>query len=177
MRRLPYPVTDYANKTVIITGANVGLGKEAARHFCRLGADKVVLACRDLEKGQEARADIETSTRRKSVVDVWQVDLGSFQSVQDFCHRAETELERVDIVIENAGVAIGTYVQVDGGFESSIGINVVSTFLMVFLLLPTLRKTAMKFNVEPRLVVVSSDAHMFVRNPFLSCAIYRDREI
>lgn len=162
MRPLPYPATDYTAKTCIITGANVGLGKEAARHFCRLGAEKVILACRDLAKGREAQTDIEASTRRKGVVDVWELDLASFQSVTDFCLRANTELERVDVVIENAGIAIGTYVEVDGGFESSIGINVVSTFLMAFLLLPKLRKTAMRFNVEPRLVVVSSDAHMFV---------------
>lgn len=163
MRPLPYPNTDYKNQTIIVTGANVGLGKEAARHFCRLGAEKVILACRDLEKGQQARADIEASTGRKDVVYVWEIDLASFQSVKDFCQRAATELDRVDVVIENAGIAIGTYVEVDGGFESSIGVNVISTFLMAFLLLPTLRKTAMRFNVEPRLVVISSDAHMFVR--------------
>lgn len=162
MTALPYPTTDYTAKTCIVTGANVGLGKEAARHFCRLGAAKVILACRNVEKGREAQNDINASTRRQGVVDVWELDLASFQSVKEFCHRANTELERVDIVMENAGVAIGTYVEVDGGFESSIGINVVSTFLMAFLLLPKLRKTAMRFNVEPRLVIVSSDAHMFV---------------
>ncbi|KAJ4393479.1 hypothetical protein N0V93_002691 [Gnomoniopsis smithogilvyi] len=163
MRPLPYPESDYSKKTCIVTGANVGLGKEAARHLCRLGAEKVVLACRDLEKGREAQVDIEASTQRKDVIDVWALDLGSFQSVIDFCQRADTELERVDVVIENAGVAIGTYVEVDGGYESSIGVNVVSTFLMAFSLLPKLRKTAMRFNTEPRLVVVSSDAHMFAK--------------
>lgn len=163
MRQLPYPDNNYANKTCIVTGANVGLGKEAARHLCRLGAEKVVLACRDLQKGREAQADIEASTQRKHIIDVWELDLGSFQSVMDFCQRADTELERIDVVIENAGVAIGTYVEVDGGYESSIGINVVATFLMAFLMLPKLRKTALRFNTEPRLVIVSSDAHMFVR--------------
>lgn len=162
LRPLPEPKTDYTGKTVIVTGANVGLGKEAACHFCRLGARKVVLACRDLEKGRVARAEIEALTSKKGVVDVWQVDLASFQSVKDFCHRADTELERLDVVIENAGVAIGTYVEADGGFESTIAINVVSTFLMALLLLPLMRRTAMRFNVEPRLVIVSSDAHMFV---------------
>lgn len=110
-----------------------------------------------------ARADIEASTSRKNVVDVWQVDLASFQSVIDFCRRAEAELDRLDVVVENAGVAIGTFVEADGGFESTIAINVVSTFLMALLLLPLMRRTAAKFNVEPRLVIVSSDAHMFVR--------------
>lgn len=150
-----------------MTGANVGLGREAARHFCRLGAAKVVLACRDLDKGRAAGADIESSTSRAGIVDVWQLDLGSFESVRQFCRRAETELDRVDVVVENAGVAIGTYVECDGGFESTMAVNVVSTFLMALLLLPTLRRTAARFNVEPRLVVVSSDAHLFVRQSLI----------
>ncbi|KAK2599578.1 hypothetical protein N8I77_011319 [Diaporthe amygdali] len=163
LRALPYPETEYHGKTVIVTGANVGLGREAARHFCRLGASKVVLACRDLEKGKTAAADIEASTSTHGVVDVWQVDLGSFESVKHFCRRAETELDRLDVLVENAGLAIGTYVECDGGFESSIAVNVVSTFLMALLLLPALRRTAARHNVEPRLVVVSSDAHFFAK--------------
>lgn len=147
---------------MLVTGANVGLGKEAARHFCRLGAAKVILACRDVEKGRVARADIEASTSKTGVVDVWQVDLTSFQSVKDFCRRANAELDRLDVAVENAGVAIGTFVEADGGFESTIAINVVSTFLMALLLLPLMRRTAARYNVEPRLVIVSSDAHMFV---------------
>lgn len=143
----------------------MGLGLEAARHFCRLGAAKVILACRDPDKGQAARADIEAScasSKSSGVVEVWQLDMSSFQSVQDFCARAGAELDRLDVVVENAGVATGTYVEADGGFESTIAINVVSTFFMLLLLLPLMRRTAARFNVEPRAVVVSSDAHLFV---------------
>lgn len=146
----------------------MGLGLETARHFCRLGAAKVVLACRDPDKGEAARADIEAScasapsSTKSGVVEVWQVDMSSFQSVRDFCARAAAELDRLDVVVENAGVATGTYVEADGGFESTIAINVVSTFLMLLLLLPLLRRTAARFNVEPRVVIVSSDAHLFV---------------
>jgi retinol dehydrogenase 12 len=145
-----------------VTGANAGLGREAARHFARLGASRVILGCRDLDKGREAARDIEESTSRTGVADVWQLDLGSFESVAGFCRRAGTELDRLDVVVENAGVAIGTYVECDGGFESTIAVNVVSTFLMALLLLPVLRRSAARHNVEPRLVVVSSDAHLFV---------------
>lgn len=161
-KSLPYPDQDYNGQTVIVTGANVGLGLEAARHFTRLGAAKVILACRDPEKGRVARADIEASTSKKDVVEVWQVDMSSFQSVKDFCKRAETELDRLDLVVENAGVATGTYIEADGGFESTIAINVVSTFLMLLLLLPKLRRTASRFNKESKVVIVSSDAHLFV---------------
>ncbi|KAI0020481.1 putative short-chain dehydrogenase [Xylariomycetidae sp. FL0641] len=60
--RLPYPTGDYSGKTIIITGSNTGLGKEAARHYARLGASRLILAARDEAKGHEAKADIVATT-------------------------------------------------------------------------------------------------------------------
>ena len=160
--RLPVPATDYSGKTVIVTGANIGLGLEAARHFARLGASKVILGCRNAEKGEAAKQDIETTTGARGVVEVWPLDLGSFDSVRDFCARA-ARLDRLDAVVENAGVATGELEFMEG-FESTITTNVVSTFLLALLVLPVLRKTAARFNTTPRLVIVSSDAHALVRN-------------
>lgn len=146
-----------------MTGANVGLGLEAARHFARLGAAKVILACRDTEKGERAKADIERSTARSGIVEVWALDLCSFESVKHFCRRAD-QLPRLDVVVENAAVAfVGPRGALAEGYETTITVNVVSTFLMALLLLPTLRRTAAKFNVRPNLVIVSSDAHFVVR--------------
>ncbi|KAF2702995.1 NAD(P)-binding protein [Pleomassaria siparia CBS 279.74] len=172
-RTLPYPNTSYTGQTIIITGANTGLGLESARHFARLGASTVILACRDTSKGEAARSDIlsslsQTSSPSKTTtpdIQVWPLDLCSFSSVTHFCQRAEKELDRIDVVMENAGIAIGEFVKADdaGGFESTIAVNVVSTFLLALLLLPKLRTTAARFNVEPRVVVVSSDAHLFAR--------------
>lgn len=161
-RRLPKPAKQFSGKTVIVTGANVGLGLEAARHFARLGAAKVILACRDTEKGERAKADIERSTERSGTVEVWPLDLCSFESVKQFCRRAD-QLPRLDVVVENAAVAmVGPQGALAEGFESTITVNVVSTFLMALLLLPTLRRTATRFNVQPNLVIVSSDAHFVV---------------
>lgn len=158
-RRLPRPTDDFSGKTVIVTGANVGLGLEAARHFVRLNAAKVILGCRSAEKGELAKACIERSTGTKGVVEVWPLDMCSFESVRLFCRRAD-RLDRLDVVVENAAVAMvdpqGTLAE---GYETTITVNVISTFLMALVLLPTLRMTAMKFNVQPRLVIVSSDAH------------------
>ena len=160
---LPYPSADFTGKTAIVTGANVGLGLEAARHFVRLGAAKVVLACRNVEKGEAAKADIEASTGRKGVVEVMQVDMLSFESVRQFCRRAES-LGRIDVLLENASIATG-YFEVHEGYESTITVNVLSTFLLALLLLPKLRKTAAQHNVATRLSIVSSDAHLFVGGP------------
>lgn len=145
-----------------MTGANVGLGLEAARHFTRLGAAKVILACRDTEKGERAKADIERSTARSGTVEVWPLDLCSFESVKQFCRRAD-QLPRLDVVVENAAVAmVGPQGTLAEGYESTITVNVVSTFLMALLLLPTLRRNATRFNIQPNLVIVSSDAHFVV---------------
>lgn len=163
-RRLPYPQDDFSGQTIIVTGANVGLGLEAARHFVRLGAARVVVASRSADRGAQAKADIERSSGRADagVVEVWPLDLGSFDSVRAFCARAAA-LPRVDAVVENAGVALvsprGTLAE---GYERTITVNVISTFLMALLLLPTLRRTAARFNIQPRLVIVSSDAHFMV---------------
>ncbi|KAH8882868.1 NAD(P)-binding protein [Thozetella sp. PMI_491] len=161
METLPLPTTDFAGKVVIVTGANVGLGLEAARHFARLGAAKVILGCRNTEKGESAKADIEATTATKGVVELWPLDLGSFESVKQFCRRAD-ELPRLDILVENAGIAIGTHHFMEG-FESTITTNVISTFFMALMVLPKLRRTAAQFNTRPHLVIVSSDAHVFAQ--------------
>lgn len=154
---------------MIVTGANCGLGLEAARWFTQLGAARVILGCRDVDKAEVARADIESSTGRKGVVEAWHVDLGSFQSVKDFCGRAET-LGRLDVVVENAAIATGDFEEREG-HESSITVNVISTFLMAAMLLPAMRKTAARFNVRPHICIVSSDAHVFVR-PDISLPVH-----
>ncbi|KAH8652436.1 short-chain dehydrogenase [Xylariales sp. PMI_506] len=157
-KNLPYPTTDWTGKTVIVTGASAGIGLEAARHFVRLNAAKVIIACRDLEKGATARADIEASTQTSGVIEIWQLDLGSFESVKEFCRRAK-ELGRLDAVVENAGVLTSHLVQLEG-YEEQITVNVISPFLIALLVLPILRRTAVQNNTTPHLTIVSSDAHV-----------------
>lgn len=166
---LPYPNHSFRNQTVIITGANTGLGLEAARHFVRLGAAKVILACRSLDKGFNAKKDIEHSfVVDPSVIEVWEVDVGNWESVRAFCKRVEG-LERVDCLVENAGVATPRFEIVEG-CEKTVAVNVIGTFLMALLVLPKLRETVGRFNVVPRLTIVASDAHEQVCPPFLfSC--------
>lgn len=170
LKPLPEPKSDFTGKTVIVTGGNTGLGREAARHFARLGAAKVILACRDTAKGEVARADIEVSTRSsrpssaagvRLAVEVWQVDMSSGSSVREFCARVDRELPRLDCLVLSAGVAIGSYVECEGGWESTVAVNIIGTFLMALLCLPLMRRTAAKHNVETRIAVVASEAHLF----------------
>ena len=162
---------------MLITGANTGLGLEAARHFVRLNAAKVILGCRSPEKGEAAKRDIEATTqataRDPGHIEVWQVDLESFESVKAFCRRAATELDRLDVVVENAGV-LGAEFKVVAGYDRNITINVISTYLMALLLIPVLRATEEKYypgpgsesdgvRDVPHMVVVSSNSHFYVK--------------
>jgi hypothetical protein len=173
LRSLPAPTTSYAGRTVIVTGANGGLGLEAARHFARLGAARLILACRRTDAGEAAKADIEktiTTTAgagaddrsAATVIEVWPLDLCSFDSVRAFCRRADRELERLDVLLENAAVLHTEGFKMAEGYEMQVTTNVISTFLMVLMLLPLMRRTAARWNVETAVTVVASEAHFFV---------------
>ena len=99
--RLPYPKSDFSGQTVIVIGSNTGLGLEAARHIARLGASKIILACRVVSKGETAAADITKSEHlTKGSIEVWQLDLADFDSVKAFAKRVES-LGRLDAFIQN----------------------------------------------------------------------------
>ena len=153
-----YPTRSFAGETVIVTGSNVGLGKEAARHIARLGASKLILAVRNVKAGEDAKRDIEATTNcGAGVIEVWNLDLSSYESVKTFAARA-AKLDRIDVLLENAGIAVSKYSESEG-HERTITVNVISTFLLALLLLPKLKATATKFNTTPRLVIVSSEVH------------------
>lgn len=159
----PYPTESFKGQTIIVTGANTGLGKEACRHFVRLDAEKVVIACRRTSAGEEAKADIEKTTGRKGVLEVWELDLASHDSVRAFAKRAQ-QLPRLDCLLENAGLASGQWYLIDG-VERTVAVNVISTILLGILLLPKLKETATKYNVRPRLTFVSSNVHSHTECP------------
>lgn len=163
--RPAYPTKLLNGQTVIVTGSNTGLGKEAARHFTRLGAAKVILAVRNTKAGEAARDDIERSTQCSAgTVEVWSLDLGNYASVQAFASRASKELDRIDILTENAGIATGKKTMVEG-HESTITVNVISTFLLALLMLPKLKETARRFKKEVTLTIVSSEVHAWTKFP------------
>ena len=162
LKKLPYPDTDCTGKTVIITGANIGLGKEAARHFVRLNA-KVILAVRSIAKGEEAKRDIESTTKKTGTTEVWELDLASYSSVKAFGKRVSL-LPRVDVIIMNASIAAYSFETAEDS-ESSITVNVISTFLLVVLLLPILRTFATTWSILPVITIVSSDMHHFTTFP------------
>jgi len=152
-----YPTTDCTGRTIIVTGANTGLGKETARHIVKLNAERVIITARSASKGEAAARDIEKTTGRKGVVEVWDLDLENYDNIKAFGERVKT-LPRLDAVIENAGKNTINFTEVAGN-ESTITVNVVSTFLLALLVLPKLQETARIHNIVPTLSIVSSEVH------------------
>ncbi|KAK4228726.1 hypothetical protein QBC38DRAFT_474165 [Podospora fimiseda] len=155
--KLPLPSTPYTDKTIIVTGGNRGLGLEAVKHYVRLNAARVIIACRSTESGEEAKASIINNSN----IEVWPLDLCSFESVKAFCKKASKDLDRLDVLLLNAGVAMGDNLEFAEGYETTITTNVISTFFMAVKSLPLLRKTGIEKNETSHLTIVASEAHYF----------------
>ncbi|KAJ5785244.1 retinol dehydrogenase 14 [Penicillium pulvis] len=159
------------SKTILITGANTGLGREAARHALALGAGTVIMGVRTLSKGEEAKASIEASTgcTDKQKVLVWPIDLESFDSVQAFVARARQYVSdggQLDMAIMNAGIASVEYATTSDGWERGIQVNVLSTTLLSLSLLPLLLRTRDRdSSARPHLAVLTSDIHKSIKFP------------
>jgi NAD(P)-dependent dehydrogenase (short-subunit alcohol dehydrogenase family) len=154
------PPNSFTSQTVIITGSNTGLGLETARHITSLGASRVILGVRTLSKGLAAKASIEKTTGRTGIIEVWELDLSLFSSVQAFATRAQS-LPRLDTAIMNAGLASAQWSTSPEGWEMQLQVNVLSTTLLSLLLLPILVRTRKNFpESKPHLVVLGSDIHM-----------------
>lgn len=139
---------DLNGKTVIVTGANSGIGFFAAKALADAGAE-VILACRNPQKGKAAAADIGKTARFE------ELDLADFDSVARFAHRLNAQIGQLDILLNNAGVmAPPTRQTTKQGFELQFGVNFLGHFLLTSLLLKLSLKAA-----APRVIQVSSVAH------------------
>ncbi|KAI0850280.1 putative short-chain dehydrogenase/reductase family protein [Daldinia vernicosa] len=154
-----------AGKTYIVTGSNTGLGLEAAKHLVRVRAKKVIIAVRNLKAGEAAKAEIESATNNRGIAEVWHLDLASFESVKDFAKMATEKLDRIDGLIENASIALDKFALAEG-YESTVTINILSTFLLAILLIPKMTETAKRFNIQPHLTIVTSEAGFAAKEAF-----------
>ncbi|KAH7112970.1 putative short-chain dehydrogenase [Dactylonectria estremocensis] len=154
--KLPSPdLSLYAGKTYIVTGGNAGLGFQCAKHLFAAGAQRIILAVRSLQNGEAALATIREETGLHGVGEVWELDLSSFDSVGKFAERVNT-LERLDGLVENAGMALDRFSLAEG-LETSLTVNVLSTFLLAVRAIPILQASAQKFGTQTHLTIVSSN--------------------
>jgi len=147
-------VPDQTGKFALVTGANSGLGYEVSRALAQKGAT-VIMACRNLKKGEEAAAQIR-GEHPKGEVRLMQLDLADLSSVRKFVDEFRSEYSNLDLLINNAGVMAIPYGQTADGFELQFGINHIGHFALTGLLLSLLENTP-----GSRIVTVSSYAHWF----------------
>lgn len=173
-----YPTISEKGSCAIITGANIGLGFEACKQLLSLGLSHLVMAVRSIEKGDAAAKQLHAATgagNSSAKIDVWQLDMETYDSIQAFVQKCQETLTRIDFVILNAGLGAMTFSAVPStGHEKTIQVNHLSTALLATLLLPVLRSKSMGRNRPARLTVVNSvTAHLCKipnkdKRPFLS---------
>lgn len=139
-------------KTAIVTGANNGIGKETAKDLAGRGA-RVILACRDTAKGEQAAHDIMREVRGAKVV-ARQLDLADTKSICQFAENIYNTEKGLHYLINNAGVAMCPYAKTADGFEMQFGVNHLGHFFLTFLLLDLLKHSA-----PSRVINLSSTAH------------------
>jgi NAD(P)-dependent dehydrogenase (short-subunit alcohol dehydrogenase family) len=127
-----------ADKVCVITGANSGLGRVVSTRLAGLGA-RVYLLCRDEERGKKARFEIINSTQNPDVF-LEVVDVTSPESIRDFVDRFDAKEQRVDVLVNNAGVFKTSRQITYDGLEGTFATSTLGPFLLTNLLLPSLQR-------------------------------------
>ncbi len=145
---------DLSGRRFLVTGASTGLGEETVRSVASMGAS-VTMAVRDVERGDAAAARIVAAVPGADL-EVRALDLASLASVRAFADAYLVEHDRLDVLIDNAGVMACPYATTTDGFEMQFGTNHVGHFLLTRLLTPALVASA-----PSRVVVLTSSGHRF----------------
>ena len=143
---------DLSGRVFLVTGSSSGLGEESARGLSARGAH-VAMAARDPVKNAEAVDGVRASVPDADL-SVHQLDLADLSSVARFAERAAGALDRVDALINNAGVMACPEGRTADGFETQFGTNHLGHFALTLRLMPLLRKAE-----SPRVVTLSSGGH------------------
>ncbi|KAF7644187.1 hypothetical protein LDENG_00226310 [Lucifuga dentata] len=152
-------------KTVIVTGANTGIGKTTAMELARRGA-RVILACRDRKRAEAAIQEIIQATGSSQVV-FMQLDLASLQSVRSFAESFLQSESRLDVLINNAGLM--NRGKTPDGFGMIFGVNHLGHFLLTALLLECLKQST-----PSRVVTVASTGYRLGHVDFSCLTAHRD---
>jgi NAD(P)-dependent dehydrogenase (short-subunit alcohol dehydrogenase family) len=148
-----------SGKTIIVTGANSGIGKVAARELARMGAS-VMMVARSRERGERALQEVRSASANDSVR-LMLCDLSSQRSIREFAAAFEAENDRLDVLLNNAGAVYLRRQESVDGLELSFALNHMGYFLLTNLLLDVIKASA-----PARIVNVSSEAHRVGRIAF-----------
>ncbi|KAG5654210.1 hypothetical protein H0H81_006243 [Sphagnurus paluster] len=156
----PVTMVDLAGKTVVLIGANTGLGFEACKHFARMNPGRLIMACRKKQKGEAAIKKLQEETDYQAA-ELWIIDLAQFSSVTAFVDKFEKDQGRLDILVENAVCGPTAYEATSDNWEMGLQVNCLSLSLLALRLLPIMIETGKKYNTHPRLVAVTSEVHFW----------------
>ena len=145
-------IPDMSGKVAVVTGANSGIGYETARALAHKGAD-VVMACRNLQKANAAAEQIRQDNPAGKV-EVMQLDLADLDSVRQFAADFKERHDRLDLLVNNAGIMTPPYGKTAQGFETQFGVNHLGHFALTGLLIDQIVQTP-----GSRVVTVSSMMH------------------
>ena len=145
-------IPDLSGKVIIVTGGNSGLGYESVKAFAEKGAE-VILASRDQLKAERAIQNIRREIPGAKLKFI-QVDLASLESIRNFADDFKENYDRLDILLNNAGIMLIPYGRTEDGFERTVGTNHLGHFALTGLVLERLIKTP-----GARVVNVASNAH------------------
>ena len=143
---------DLTGKVIVVTGANSGIGFEAAKEFARKGA-QVILACRNLDKAQTALSAIMAEIP-EAKAEFMELDLASQASVHRFADAFAARYDQLDVLVNNAGIMMVPYGTTEDGYERQLGTNRLGHFALTGLLIDQILATP-----GARVVNISSNGH------------------
>lgn len=155
------------NSVVIVTGANAGMGKAASIALARTGAS-VVMLCRSRERGEKAVNEVRALTGNNSV-ELMLCDLGSLKSIEHFCREFKSRYNKLDVLVDNAGIIHRDRHETVDGYEATFGVNYLGHFLLTNRLLDILTASA-----PSRIIILASSEHRKGRIEFEDINLTKD---
>lgn len=154
-------IPDLAGTVCLVTGGNSGLGEATVRALAQYNPSKLYLAVRSRPKGEDALAPIRASSPAgaSANIDIIQLDLASFPSIKAAAARIVSEVDRLDILQLNGGIAVVPHSMTESGYEAHFGTNYMGHALLTQLLMPMLLTTLARPGTDVRVVAMSSIGH------------------
>lgn len=151
-------IPDLSGKVIVVTGGSSGLGKESVHQLAKHNPARIFLGARTAARGNAAITEIENTTpSMKGKITFLEMDLASFSSLQKAAKTFHAQADRLDILMNNAGVMAQPAGLTEDGYEIQFGSNYMGPALFTRLLLPILRRTAERPGSDVRVVNLSSE--------------------
>jgi NAD(P)-dependent dehydrogenase (short-subunit alcohol dehydrogenase family) len=166
-------IPDLSGKVILVTGGNTGLGKETILQLAKHSPQQLIMSARNKSKATEAIEDIKKTVPNANITFL-ETDVASFSSVKKAAEALNEQTNRLDILINNAGIAGVDPRLTEDGYEMQFGTNHMGPALLTRLLMPLLERTAALTGSDVRIIQLSSDAHKFTSKEGISFSHLKD---